>query len=272
MLLLLLVILSDVAFNWLYVNFLKNAFSIPGVYTNGIVDSLFVLSFLKLAFIGLGVIVWIGRFRGRHLGLEWNRFKFGLLTTFFLWAALQIVEFSYGLLVSSSEVAYYSNWEQTGSVKILSGFLLYAIGKACFDELTYRGLLLPQLHLKCRRYINLDDRITLGLAIVMSQSIYLILQLPLISLLTPTSLSTAMTLTSLFFLSILNSLIYLRTKNLYITIGIHALWYHPIFVAAPAVPHSFILVVLVIGFILIWPMLPNSPSLRSTWPLERERS
>ena len=270
MLLLLLVLLSDIAFNWLYVNFLRDAFSIPGMYTDGVVDSLLVLSLLKLAFVVLGVVFWIGGFRGRHLGMEWRKYKTGILATFFLWATLQFSQVAYGM-VTSSELGYLSNWQSTGSAHIIGGFILYTIGKAFFDELTYRGLLLPQIHLKCRRYINLEDRLTLGLAILISQTIYLIIQLPLISLLTSTGISSAMALTSLFFLSILNSLIYLQTKNLYIVIGMHALWYHPVFVAAPSIPHTFILVLLAIGFILIWPMLPNSPSLGATWPLERRR-
>ncbi len=268
MLLLLLVLLSDIAFNWLYINFLRGAFSIPESYTSGVVDSLGILSLLKIAFVCMGVIFWTGRFRSRHLGLEWSKFKTGILTTLFLWAMLQFAQAAYGLLFSS-ELGFQGTWQRTGSIQIIGGFFLYAIGKAFFDELTYRGLLLPQLHLKCRRYINLDDRITLGLAVVISQTIYLIIQLPLISMFASTGISSAMTLTSLFFLSILNSLIYLRTKNLYIIIGMHALWYHPVFVAAPSIPHSFILVLLAIGFILIWPHLPNSPSLRATWPLER---
>ncbi len=267
MLLLLLVLLSDITFNWLYINFFRDAFSVPAVYTNGIVDSLVILRLLKTAFVVFGVVFWIGGFRARHLGLGWKNFKKGLLVTFFLWAMLQIVQVTYGAL-TSSQLENWRVWDQTGSLKIVSGFVLYAIGKALFDEIIYRGLFLPQLHLKCRRYIKLDDRITLALAIVISQSIYLIVQLPLISLLMTTDISSALTLTSLFFLSILNSLIYLRTRNLYITIGLHALWFHPIFVAAPSVPHTFVLVLLAIGFILIWPLLPNSPSLMATWPME----
>ncbi len=271
LLLLLLVLFSDITFNWLYVNFLKEAFSIPGIYTSGVVDSLAILSLMKLAFVGLGVIFWIGRFRPWHLGMGWKDFKTGLLATFFLWSMLQLVQVSYGML-SSTNLGYLNHWQNLGGIQMLSSFVFYAIGKAFFDELVYRGLLLPQLHLKCKRYINLDDRITLSLAVILSQSIYLIIQLPLVSMFLSNSLSSAFTLTSLFFLSILNSLIYLRTRNLYIAIGLHALWYHPVFVAAPSIPHTFILVLLAIGFILIWPMLPNSPSLMSTWPMERRSS
>lgn len=271
MILLLLVLFSDITFNWLYINFFRGAFSLPGIYTEGIVDSLFVLSLIKVAFVGFGVMFWIGQFRGRHLGLGWGKFKTGVLATFFIWAMLQLIIVAYDM-ITASELGYFSNWQGTGSINIIGGFILYAVGKAFFDELTYRGLLLPQLHLKCQRYLKLDPRIILGIAIIISQTIYLIIQLPLISLFTSTSISSAMTFTSLFFLSIISSLIYLRTKNLYITIGLHAIWYQPIFVAAPAIPHTFILVLLAIGFILVWPLLPNTSSITATWPLERRQS
>jgi hypothetical protein len=32
-----------------------------------------------------------------------------------------------------------------------------------------------------------------------------------------------------------------------------------------------VLVILAIVFILLWPLLPNSPSLMSTWPLQNRR-
>lgn len=271
MLLLLLVLFSDIAFNWLYINFFRDAFSVPGLYTAGVVDSLAVLSLLKISFVVFGVVFWIGRFRGHHLGLGWKKFQTGLIAVLLLWAMLQLAEVAYGMLTSTN-LGYMNTWQNTGVASILGGFALYAIGKAFFDELTYRGLLLPQIHLKCQRYLDVDPRINLGLAILISQSIYLIIQLPLIGLFMSSDISFAMAMTSLFFLSILNSLIYLRTKNLYFTIGLHALWYHPLFIADPSIPHTFILVLLAIGFILVWPMLPNSPSLVSTWPLERRGS
>jgi membrane protease YdiL (CAAX protease family) len=95
--------------------------------------------------------------------------------------------------------------------------------------------------------------------------------LPILNLGDTTEISSALTFTSIFFLSILNALIYLRTKNLYIAIGLHALWFNPAFVITPALPHTFVLVILAIVFILLWPLLPNSPSLMSTWPLQNRR-
>jgi len=146
-LLLLLVLFSAIALNWIYINFFIGAFSIPGNNTSGVVDSLTILSLLKLAFIGLGIIFWIGRFRPWHLGMGWKNFKTGVLATFFLWAMLQLAQVAYGML-TSSDLAYMNHWQNFRGIQMIAAFAFYAIGKAIFDELTYRGLLLPELHLK----------------------------------------------------------------------------------------------------------------------------
>lgn len=267
MLLLLLTLLADISFNWLYIHFFREAFAVPGVYTNELIQPLFVLSALKLAFIVVGIVFWIGRFKPFHLGISWKNLKFGLLTTFFMWAILQIAQIADSLL-TQGQIDYFNTINSVSAALFLGNFLLFAAGKAFFDEVIYRGLLLPQFHLKLQRYVNLPTRVILAIALVASQLIYFIIQLPLISLVHVNEFSSAITITSLLFLSLLNALVYLRTKNLYVTIGIHALWYAPLFVISPTIPHTLILSLVIILFIVIWPMLPNSPSLMATWPLD----
>ena len=271
-LLLFLILFSDIAFNWLYVNVLKQAFSIPSIYTNGLISPLHVLSMLKIAFIVGGIIFWIARFRLYHLGMAWKNIKMGILTTFFLWSMLQITQIIYNYL-TQGRIGFLNDSNQEHLLLVLGTFAIYIISKALFDEITYRGLLLPQFHLKLQRYLNLPDHVTLALALFVSQAFYIIIQLPILTSGDTTEISSALTFTSVFFLSILTALIYLRTKNLYIAIGLHTLWFNPAFLVTPSVPHTFVLVIFAIGFILLWPLLPNSPSLMTTWPLQiRQRT
>ncbi len=271
-LLLFLILFSDIAFNWLYVNVLQQAFSVPSYYTGGLISPLHVLSFLKTAFVVAGIIFWIARFRPFHLGMAWKNIKMGLLTTFFFWSMLQITQITYNYL-SQGRIGFLNGWNQEHLILVLGTFVVYTLTKALFDEITYRGLLMPQFHLKLQRYLNLPDHVTLALALFLSQAFYIIIQLPILNAGDTTEISSALTFTSVFFLSILNALIYLRTKNLYIAIGLHTLWFNPAFIVTPSVPHTFVLVIFAIGFILLWPILPNSPSLMTTWPLQiRQRS
>ena len=269
--LLLIILIVDISFNWLYIHALSDAFAIPGLYTRGVIQPLFVLSVLKLCFIVGGLMVWIGRFRPFHIGLTWKNLKFGILTTFFLWALLQAVQVA-DSLYSLGSIGYLSSLDGLSWLLYAAHFLFFAVTKAFFDEAVYRGLLLPQLHLKLQRYIGLPTRFLLALALIVSQLIYFVIQLPLINLVHVNEFSTTITITSLLFLSLFNALVYLRTRNLYITIGIHALWYAPLFVIVPTIPHTLILGLLVLAFIAMWPMLPNAPSLQTTWPLDERHS
>ena len=270
MLLLLVILLADIAFNWLYINFYREAFSVPGIYTRNVVEPLFILSAFKLGFIVVGLAYWIGRFRHYHLGISKKNFYFALLTAFFLWSIMQLVQIIDGL-VTQGRIGYLNTVDGVSTVLVIASFLLLAAGKAFFDEVTYRGILLPQLHLKLQHLLKLPDRVVLGIALLVSQIVYVIIQIPLISLVHANQIGSTVTITSLFFMSILNSLVYLRTKNLYIPIAIHTLWFIPLFVITPTIPHTLILGLSVILFIALWPMLPNSPSLAATWPLANPR-
>lgn len=269
-LLLLIILLADICFNWLYVHVYREAFSVPGLYTGNLIQPLFVLSALKLTFVAAGLAIWIGGFRRRHLGMSWKHLKVGLLTTAFLWAMIQLVQIV-DSVVSRGRIGYISTPEGAAIPIVIGQFLLFAAGKALYDELIYRGLLMPQMHLKLQRYINLPARVLLASALVISQLIYVLIQLPLIELPHVNEFSSVVTVSSLFFMSLLNALVYLRTKNLYISAGIHALWYAPLFVVIPTIPHTIILGLLIMLFIVLWPLLPNAPSLVATWPLEERR-
>ena len=265
---LILILTSEIGLNWLYVHFLYDAFKVPALHTSSLITPLVVLSFLKLMFIVLGVIFWIGNFKPDHLGASSKNMKVGILSTVFTWSLMQLAFISYSFIAKES-ITFFPVIDQHSILFHIGSFFLFAMTKALYDEAVYRGLFLPQLHLKIRRYINLSDRITLALAIVVSQTIYLIIQIPLIDLAQGSEFNLALALLSLFFLSILNALVYLRTKNLFIGVGIHALWFFPILVVEASFPPLVILTILAIGFMLLWPHLPNVPSEKTAWPLER---
>ena len=265
-----LIFVSEIGLNWLYVNFLYDAFSVPATHTDGLVQPLFVLSFLKCAFIILGVAFWIGKFGTRHLGLTADKFKIGLISTFFFWSLLQIILI---LLSSVSQQGVVFQTISPGSqpLYIVGAFLLFTFSKALYDEVIYRSLVLPQFLIKIRRFVKLPRRVTLAIGIAVSQLLYLIIQLPLLSIVEENEQSLTVKFFLLLLLSILNSLVYLQTKNTFIAVGLHALWYYPLLVADSSIPHILIISVLTIGFIYIWPMLQLSPEGKKSWPTQDQR-
>ena len=262
-----LIFVSEIGLNWLYVNFLYDAFAVPASHTDGLVQPLFVLSFLKCAFIILGIAFWIGKFNVKHLGITGTHLKIGLLSTFFFWSLIQI---SLIILSSMSDqgIVFLSDFFESQPLYIVGTFLLFATSKALYDEIIYRGLILPQFHLKIKRFVQLDRRLTLLLAVITSQLLYLIIQLPLLSIVENNENGLTIKFFSLLLLSILNALVFLRTKNAYIGVGLHALWFYPLFVVETSISHILIITILILGLLYIWPMLPTSPSKEKAWPTQ----
>ena len=264
-----LIFVSEIGLNWLFVNFLYGAFSVPSTLTDGLIQPLFVLSLLKVAFIILGVVVWIGKFRSFQLGATLTDFKIGLISTFFFWSLLQLIFIAIGS-ISPGGITFLTGQTGTNPLLVLGTFVLFAFSKALYDEVIYRSLVLPQFLIKVRRFIDLPPAATLTITIVLSQVIYLIIQMPLVSLVnTETNLS--LSFLSLFLLSLLNAVVYFRTRNIFICVGIHTLWFYPLFVVNTSIPQEYMLVAIGLGLIALWPLLPKEARVHQKRPAPSQR-
>ena len=265
-----LIFVSEIGFNWLYVHFLEAAFLIPSTLTNGLIHPIFVLSLLKIGFIILGVTFWIGKFTKHHMGLTAMRFRMGVISTFFFWSFMQLIMVFIGSF-SAEGVTLLAGESDHTPLHLVGVFLLFAFSKAFYDETVYRAFVLPQFHLKVKRFIDLPPMHTLLIAVVASQLVYVIIQMPLISTIIDEGTSLTLTFISLFLLSILNAVVYLRTHNVFICIGLHALWYYPLFVVRAPIEQQYLLVAIALGLVLIWPMLPKNAHMRKSWPTQKQR-
>ena len=269
-LILFLIFVSEIGLNWLYVHFLFPAFSVPASLTYNLMQPLFVLSLLKVAFIILGVVFWIGKFTPHHIGATLSDFSAGMISAFFLWAVLQL-----GMVLISSlspeGLTFLTGQSGVNPLFLLGTFVLFALSKALYDEIIYRALVLPQFLIKARRFINLPPAATLTIAVLGSQIIYLIIQLPLISMVHNDGSSLTLTLLSFFLLSVLNAVVFLRTHNIFIAVGIHALWFYPLFVVNTSIPQEYLLVAIGLGLIALWPMLPKEPQANRKRAIQNQR-
>jgi membrane protease YdiL (CAAX protease family) len=267
MLLLLVVLLVDLLLNRLYILLLHYPLDTLQDVTGGLIGPLVSLSFIKIAFIAIGLILWIGHFKPSELGLWILNVPTGLLATVFLWAFLQLSMMIAGLL-SEGFVRFSSAMEGLEPLRGIGLLALYAVTKALFDEIVYRGLLIPQLHSKLQRFIPLNAGMNLVLAVVISQLIYIIIQIPLMDFREGNEYHLTSAILSVVALSTLNSLIFLRTKNLYIAVGVHALWFNVTLFTETDFPPTIALAALVILFIVIYPMFPDRRTLLYAQPLE----
>ena len=95
------------------------------------------------------------------------------------------------------------------------------LGNALFEEIAYRGFLFPQLYLRLAGCGSARKR--LGLALLISQGLFALSHIPNRIYLGMTPSEIALDLLMLLGWGTIYTLIYLRTDNLFIVVGIHAL-------------------------------------------------
>ena len=137
--------------------------------------------------------------------------------------------------------------------------LTQIFGNALFEEIAYRGFMFPQLYL---RMTGLRARpwARLALALLISQGLFALSHIPNRIYLGMTPSEIALDLLMLLGWGTLYTLIYLRTDNLFIVVGIHALGNTPttLFRTVPLLSGdgaSILIYTLVILFLFGLPLL-----------------
>jgi CAAX protease family protein len=213
----------------------------------------------NLTFIGVLVGVVIMRWGGLRLydlGVISGQIPKAILYTFGFWGLAQIIHLIAGLLYYG-HVVISPDWNNP---QFLIGLILtQIIGNALFEEIAYRGFLFPQLFL---RFAALEDRPwgRLALAIILSQGVFALSHIPNRIYLGMTPNEIALDLLMLLGWGTLYTLIYLKTDNLFVVVGVHALGNAPttLFASAPLLSGagaSILIYTLVVIVLFGWPLL-----------------
>lgn len=190
---------------------------------------------VNLVFLGVlvgAIVLRYGRLRLYDLGLIFRHVPIGLSCTVGIWGAAQAIHLIAGL-VTYGTVSINVDWANPGFM--LGMVLTQIFGNALFEEIAYRGFLFPQLYLRVA-HLRAQPWRRLGIALIASQGLFALSHIPNRIYLGMTAGEIALDLLLLFGLGILYTLIYLRTDNLFIVVGIHALGNAPttLFKTAPA--------------------------------------
>src|SRR5262249_7367140 len=136
-----------------------------------------------------------------------------------IWGAAQGVHLVAAWLTYGT-VALSGEWINPG---FMIGLVLTQIfGNALFEEIAYRGFLFPQLYLRAAA-LRTRPWTRLLLALLVSQGLFALSHIPNRIYLGMTPSEIALDLLMLLGWGTLYTLIYLRTDNLFIVVGIHAL-------------------------------------------------
>ncbi len=188
----------------------------------------------NLVFIGviLGLIILrFGKLRLYDVGFIPRQIPLALLATLGFWGIAQVIHLIAGLITYGS-VTLNADWQNPA---FMIGLVLTQIlGNALFEEIAYRGFLFPQLYMRLDRLRAAPGR-RLVLALLISQGAFALSHIPNRIYLGMKPSAIALDLLLLLIWGTIYTLIYLRTDNLFIVVGIHALGNTPttLFKTAP---------------------------------------
>lgn len=207
----------------------------------------FLLTLVPFVFIS-------ARLRPRDTGLDRERLVRGLVVTAALWAAMQLVLATLSL-VDDGALQPARLWADPRAPRAPLAFLLaMLVVMTAVEEATFRGFVLPQLWLRLRG----PARVRTWGAVVGSAALFALVHVPNRRLMMGLDGALlAANLAGLLVSGIFFAVLYLRTANLWVTGGIHALLNAPTPLVEPEVPTVVVLVPLVLALVVLWPRLPG---------------
>ncbi len=213
--------------------FAQGAFRPLAEWTGGLLTGTLVVNLLLLALLVGGICLRFGRLRPYDIGWTRAHVPSAFLFTLTLWGAAQVVHLVAGWAMNG-RVALDPAW--TGGAGIVLGVLIGQIfGNALFEELAYRGFVFPQLYLRLH---GDGERPWHGfvLTLMISQALFALAHIPNRLYLGMSAGEIAADLAMLVGWGVLFTFIYMRTDNIFLVTGIHALGNAPttLFASMPA--------------------------------------
>jgi hypothetical protein len=196
----------------------------------------------------------LARLRPSDLGLIARKLPQGILVTILFWIAIQ-TSAAISEIITGNAPVLSPQWTSGRTGMGLLWFLVMLLGAGLYEETVNRGFLYPQMYLKVRG----SHRLRMAVALLVSQSIFALEHIPAHVLVRHLSgREMTMTVIAQGFAGVMLALLYLRTRNLWIAIGVHGLANAPTFLFTATMPWETFLVLLVIA----WPWLARNPQQR----------
>jgi membrane protease YdiL (CAAX protease family) len=205
-----------------------------------------------------GLLFGVAKLKPGDVGLRLPDVLPGIAVTACGWIMIQLVALVLNL-AAFGHVTIDRVWLLPEGPTSMLGAILFGqlLGNALFEEMTWRGFLLPQCYFKLTR-LQKRARTRIAIALLISQLLFALYHIPveLSNGVSPFQLPLA--LLPIFLIGLLLAVVYLRTANLFIVIGLHALNDNPTVLFSPTFLSNDLLgLILVCVFalllILFWP-------------------
>ena len=238
--------------------FAGNTFRPLASATGGLFTGSLLANLIFIAALVLAIILAIGGLRLYDVGLIRRNVLPAIVYTFLLWGAAQFIHLLAGLL-TNGEIMTNPDWTIYGAGFMIGLLLTQIFGNALFEEIAYRGFLFPQLYLRLTSLREYPWK-RFALALVISQLAFALSHIPNRIYLGMTGGDIAVDLLMLVGWGVLYTLLYLRTDNLFLVVGVHALGNTPttLFATAPVLTGagaSMLIYLLAVTATFLYPML-----------------
>lgn len=218
------------------------------------------------------VAIWYGGLELKDLGVNPSKIPVAVGITIGCWLLYLLAQLAGGLVFGN--LTLHSTWTDPGVTATIGKAIGFFFGNAPFEELAFRGFLLVQLYLlldgKWWQANPLGRTIT---AIAGSSLIFTLFHIPAF-LWGGIGLQT---LGSIFVYAVALSLVYLRTQNIFLAMGFHALanFSVPLLSIVETGPFTgyweFAWLIPGLIIVLLWPRLPMRSDETSTSPRSSTR-
>jgi membrane protease YdiL (CAAX protease family) len=193
--------------------------------TQGLIDFTLMLGlFLQVLIIGI-LVIGIGRLRPRELGLDIAKLPAGVAWTFAAWLAAQLVTLLI-CVVAGEPIGLNPAWSFGSWTQPAGEWIAQLFGNAALEEVLYRAFLFPQcVWLASTWFRDRSDRWRIAIALLISQGCFALGHIPFNFV--GGGWSGQWLLIFQFLMGLAFCGIYIRTGNLFLAIGFHALANNP---------------------------------------------
>lgn len=202
------------------------------------------------------VALWYGSLGLEDLGVVSSKLPVAVAVTLGCWLIFTLAQVVVGL--AAGELSLYSAWIDPGLTATIGEAIGYFFGNVIFEELAFRGFLMVQLYLVLDgEWWQANELARILAAIGGSSLLFTLFHVPAF-LLGGIGLDF---LAFIFLYAVLLCLVYIRTRNIFLAMGVHGLANFPVplFDVVETTPVDFSLAWAIPAAIIVlaWPRLPH---------------
>ena len=220
--------------------------------TGGLITPVSLAAAIEMVVLVGGIAFLVGGLRWRDVGLGSAGLVNACLVLLLLWGTVHMIIAAHSL---SACCSLDLGPVVVTSTPIAAGRVLDAFwGSGFIEEVMYRGFLLPQIYLLARRF-GVSASKALVIALVGTQLYFGLNHIPAAMRMPMSFGAAAIYIAHASMVGGIFAALYLRTGNLYVAIGAHALINNPVAIYVAGIDPSLIVLIGVCVLLLAWPVL-----------------